>query len=240
MRSTDLAISFFTFLTVLANLATVGIVGLAVASRWPAPSTKRLWSVVKAELADGGLGLAWLVAAVCTAGSLWFSEVAGFQPCRLCWIQRACMYPLTVVLAVAAWARHRSTARSSAEASSPDGAAARLSSGALSSGRADGGGGRGTVARRARQLGVAMAAVGAAVATYHVLIERFPSLDTAACDPEVPCTVVWFERLGFVTLPFMALSGFVLIITLVAASTSARRHDQPTRLSPVPVPQETH
>ncbi len=33
-------------------------------------------------------------------GSLYFSEVAGFIPCKLCWYQRILMYPLTVILLV--------------------------------------------------------------------------------------------------------------------------------------------
>jgi len=43
-----------------------------------------------------------LVAAVATAGSLYFSEVAGLVPCELCWYQRILMYPLVVVLGVSA------------------------------------------------------------------------------------------------------------------------------------------
>lgn len=43
------------------------------------------------------------VAAVATAGSLYFSEVLGLYPCELCWIQRIGMYPLVVVLGVAAY-----------------------------------------------------------------------------------------------------------------------------------------
>lgn len=42
------------------------------------------------------------VAAVATAGSLYFSEVLGLYPCELCWLQRIGMYPLVVVLGVAA------------------------------------------------------------------------------------------------------------------------------------------
>jgi disulfide bond formation protein DsbB len=42
------------------------------------------------------------VAAVSTAGSLWFSLGLGLTPCRLCWYQRILMYPLVVVLGVAA------------------------------------------------------------------------------------------------------------------------------------------
>ena len=44
-----------------------------------------------------------LVAAVATAGSLYFSEILGLYPCELCWIQRIGMYPLVVVLGVAAY-----------------------------------------------------------------------------------------------------------------------------------------
>ena len=44
---------------------------------------------------------AWLVATLATAGSLYFSEVAGFAPCTLCWYQRIAMYPLVVILGAA-------------------------------------------------------------------------------------------------------------------------------------------
>jgi disulfide bond formation protein DsbB len=50
-----------------------------------------------------GLYLAWLVSLAATAGSLYFSEVAGFVPCALCWFQRICMYPLVVILGIAAY-----------------------------------------------------------------------------------------------------------------------------------------
>lgn len=45
---------------------------------------------------------ATLVALVATAGSLYLSLGLGLVPCRLCWYQRIAMYPLTVVLGVAA------------------------------------------------------------------------------------------------------------------------------------------
>jgi disulfide bond formation protein DsbB len=48
------------------------------------------------------LWLAFLVAAIATGGSLFFSETAGFIPCELCWYQRICMYPLAIVTLLAA------------------------------------------------------------------------------------------------------------------------------------------
>jgi disulfide bond formation protein DsbB len=44
--------------------------------------------------------IALVVAAVATAGSLYYSEIVGYIPCELCWYQRICMYPLAAVLAV--------------------------------------------------------------------------------------------------------------------------------------------
>lgn len=43
--------------------------------------------------------LAWIVALVATAGSLFFSEVMELPPCLLCWYQRIAMYPLVFVIA---------------------------------------------------------------------------------------------------------------------------------------------
>lgn len=47
------------------------------------------------------LYFAWLIAVVATGGSLYFSEIAGFAPCELCWIQRIFMYPLVILLGIA-------------------------------------------------------------------------------------------------------------------------------------------
>ena len=44
---------------------------------------------------------AWIVALAATLGALFIGEVMGQAPCVLCWYQRAFMFPLAVVLAVA-------------------------------------------------------------------------------------------------------------------------------------------
>jgi disulfide bond formation protein DsbB len=48
------------------------------------------------------LWLAFVVAAIATGGSLFFSEIAHFIPCELCWYQRICMYPLSITTLLAA------------------------------------------------------------------------------------------------------------------------------------------
>jgi len=51
-------------------------------------------------LQDYGTQLAFGPALAALLGSLYFSEIAGFEPCRLCWFQRIFMYPLTLILLV--------------------------------------------------------------------------------------------------------------------------------------------
>jgi disulfide bond formation protein DsbB len=54
---------------------------------------------------------AWLVAAVATAGSLFFSHVLEYPPCVLCWYQRICLFPLVVVLGLALFPLDRGVVR---------------------------------------------------------------------------------------------------------------------------------
>lgn len=51
---------------------------------------------------DNRLYLAWVVALIATLGSLYFSEIKHFIPCVLCWFQRIFMYPLAILLGIAA------------------------------------------------------------------------------------------------------------------------------------------
>lgn len=53
----------------------------------------------------------FVAAALATGGSLFYSEIAGFPPCELCWFQRISMYPLSILLLVFAWNGEHRTAR---------------------------------------------------------------------------------------------------------------------------------
>jgi Disulfide bond formation protein DsbB len=43
------------------------------------------------------LWAAFVVAAIATGGSLFYSQVAGYIPCEFCWFQRVLMYPLSIL-----------------------------------------------------------------------------------------------------------------------------------------------
>jgi disulfide bond formation protein DsbB len=49
------------------------------------------------------LFVAWLVALIAMLFSLYSSEVLSFSVCHLCWYQRICLYPLALILGIAAF-----------------------------------------------------------------------------------------------------------------------------------------
>lgn len=51
--------------------------------------------------AKNALAFAFAVALVATLGSLFYSEIAGYEPCKLCWFQRIFMYPQVLILGLA-------------------------------------------------------------------------------------------------------------------------------------------
>ena len=53
--------------------------------------------------ANNALVLSWLISLLATAGSLIFQYVLSYEPCMLCWYQRITMYPLVIVLGIAAY-----------------------------------------------------------------------------------------------------------------------------------------
>lgn len=155
------------FLGVLALVAAGGAVWLLLLRRHPAT----------AALREHALPVAAAVATTAMLGSLWYSEVAGFVPCDLCWYQRYAMYPLAVVLTVAAVRRDASIR-----------VPARLAAG-----------------------------VGLAISAWHVAVQRVPSLSGAtSCSAEAPCTAVWVEVFGLLTIPAMAACGFLAVLVLTS------------------------
>ncbi len=78
--------------------------------------------------------------------------------------------------------------------------------------------------RSARWYALPFVAVGAPLALYHWLVERVPSLaEGSSCSAFVPCSIPYFQELGYVTLAFMDMSAFLLIgaLLLVGARSPA-------------------
>lgn len=54
-----------------------------------------------------GVWFLFITALIATLGSLFFSEIAGWTPCKECWLQRIFMYPQTLLLTLALWKRDK-------------------------------------------------------------------------------------------------------------------------------------
>jgi disulfide bond formation protein DsbB len=165
----------FAWLAIATEVALLAVWGVRMigttASGAPA------WERVRAGLRQQGIALAALVAAVATAGSLYLSEGGHLVPCRLCWYQRTMMYPLAVILVLAALRRDWSI----------------------------------------RPYAITLALIGAALSTWHVLVEWYPSLESStSCDPTNPCSALPLNRYaGYLSIPTMAGSAFLLVASVL-------------------------
>ena len=110
-------------------------------------------------------------------GSLYFSEIAGFEPCKLCWFQRVFMYPLPIILGIALFRE----------------------------------------ARDVIYYAMPLSVIGGLFALYHYILQM-------STNPLAPCSTIGFsvscsERFithyGYITIPFMSLTGFVIIFLLL-------------------------
>ena len=163
---------------VVVVLAVLGVIGQALAAALLVVGLLALAGVrsplrlVRELLWGYELWLVFVVAAAGTAGSLFLSEVAGFIPCELCWYQRICLYPLSILALLAALASDY---------------------------------------RMSRYL-LPLPIVGAGLAIYQLLIENGVVGQTQACLVSAPggCATKWIDEFGYVTIPTLALTSFVL------------------------------
>lgn len=116
------------------------------------------------------LAAAWIA----TLGSLYFSEVAGYIPCELCWYQRILMYPLAITLLV----------------------------GLL---RTD---------EHLPYYVLPLSIFGTAMGLYHYLLQKGMVGHITACEAGVPCTTAWINWLGFITIPFLSMTAFLIITVM--------------------------
>jgi disulfide bond formation protein DsbB len=124
-----------------------------------------------------GLYFAWLTAVIAVGGSLFFSDILGFIPCTLCWYQRIFMYPLAVILGIAAFYNDKKIV----------------------------------------VYALPFPLIGSLISIYHILVQRIPSF-TSPCTSGVPCSGIYINWLGFITIPVLALTAFLLIIFFLLMS----------------------
>ena len=71
--------------------------------------TREVFTPAKSDSAQAGgsvwllIFAAWLIALAASLGAIFIGEIMGKTPCLLCWYQRACMFPLAILLGVASY-----------------------------------------------------------------------------------------------------------------------------------------
>lgn len=58
---------------------------------------------VQVFVGKNAIAIAWLVSVGALVGSLFYSEIVGYEPCVLCWWQRVFLYPLVIIFGMAIW-----------------------------------------------------------------------------------------------------------------------------------------
>ena len=107
-------------------------------------------------------------------GSLYFSDVKGFEPCVLCWWQRIFMYSQIPVILVAMFKKESDIYKYT----------------------------------------LTLSTLGIIVSIYHNLLYTGIIKNEDFCTGGISCTSKYIEYFGFITIPFLALMSFVIIITL--------------------------
>lgn len=70
---------------------------------------------------------------------------------------------------------------------------------------------------------------GQAISTYHYLLQKTTIFGApTACSSSVPCTTAWINWMGFITIPFLAMSAFffITILTLIAITSGQPEYNE--------------
>jgi len=125
---------------------------------------------------DKYLLFGFIVVLIATLGSLFYSEIAGYEPCKLCWFQRIFMYSQAFLLGLALYKKDMGIAPYS----------------------------------------LLLSAIGAVIAAYHYLLQLniVPSLPCSAVGYSVSCSQIFVMNFGYITIPLMAFTAFLLLAIL--------------------------
>ena len=140
---------------------------------------------ILAFFSKNSIKFSFIVALVAMLGSLFFSEVAGYEPCKLCWFQRIFMYPQVFLLGLALWKKEKIVAKRNS---------------------------------------IMLSVIGAVIASYHYLLQIgiAPELPCSATGYSVACSQRFIMSFGYITIPMMALTAFLLILVFLLSNRTAK------------------
>jgi disulfide bond formation protein DsbB len=135
----------------------------------------KLKKISKKFLSDRNVTWAiFIVSLLATTGSLFYSQVAHFVPCELCWFQRIFMYPQVILAAIALFKKEN----------------------------------------KIFDYSLALASIGAIISLYQNYLIYTATRSAVCLISSTSCTTKFVLGLGYVTIPLMALTAFILIIAI--------------------------
>lgn len=179
MTLADKANFFLSSITILAEI--IFIVGVFVFLKYRKNKENKFYKY----FAQNGMLLAFLGALAATLGSLFYSDILHYEPCKLCWFQRIFMYPQTILLGIALFKKDKGVIK----------------------------------------YALTLSIIGGFIALCHYILQttNVSILPCSAVGYSVACSKVFVLRFGFITIPLMAFSAFLLmIISLLFANTNQK------------------
>ncbi len=104
--NTFFVVDAFSVLTVIGQIIIAVLLVVLAKDHFTGTASKLTKLVSKNSLL-----LMLIVALAATLGSLFFSEISGWTPCKDCWLQRIVMYPQVVLLSIAVWRHDKEVAK---------------------------------------------------------------------------------------------------------------------------------
>lgn len=134
--------------------------------------SKNIWTTsIINFIKKHGEVFAFIVTLFAVLGSLSYSDILGYEPCKLCWYQRIMMYPQLIILGVSLYTKDRG----------------------------------------ASFYALVLSLIGMPIALIHYLVQI--GLLKAGCSTvgySVSCAKVFTMNLGYITIPMMAFTAFLM------------------------------
>lgn len=128
---------------------------------------------IKQAFERHGFKLAFIITLAALFGSLFYSDILGYEPCKFCWYQRIFMYPQALILGLALWRKDWDVSF----------------------------------------YCLVMSILGGLLAFNHYILQISGTslIPCSAVGYSVACSKVFTLKLGYITIPLMAMTAFALI-----------------------------
>lgn len=142
-------------------------------------SARKLWSFIRRK----AFKLSFVLVLFSIFISLYYSEIAHYQPCLLCWIQRILLFPQILIVGIA-WLKDY---------------------------------------KKACWILLPLNILGLGVASYHYIIQIFPSESLTCTSNGTSCSFYQFMNYGYITIPMMTITLFLMLTILSIAMMPKRK-----------------